>query len=175
MGIGADSGSDDKEAGAAIPVKIEIFHASNRGAPWLGGQVGAGRRDGGKRQIQIVCQSVGRPQGNYAQSCGAADHALQHVMYRAVAATGKDGVATLGDGVARLFWRIRLAASGLQRRLYSSLAQDVQCRFHVRQTAQVALPRQRVVKKHGLAHGLSSMDCRNIDQWKTNRRSDRKI
>ena len=97
--------------------------------------------------MQIVCQSVGRAQRNDAQSSIAADHALQNVMRRAVAATGKDGVATLGDGMARLLGRIRLAPRGLGGCLDSGLMQHGQGRFNVRQPPLAATARQRVVEE----------------------------
>ncbi len=115
-------------------------------------RVGAGCAHRGKRQPQIVGQGIGRAQRNDAQGGIAADHALQNVMRRAIASAGEDGVATFGDGLARLLGGFRLAARGLGGGLDSSLVQDGQCRLHVRQSPRMATARERVVEKNGLAH-----------------------
>ena len=73
-------------------------------------------------------------------------------MRSAIAAAGKDGVASLGDGMARLFGRVGLAPRGFGRCLDSGLAQHGQCRFHVRQPPRTAPARERVVEESGLAH-----------------------
>ena len=63
--------------------------------------------------MQVVGEGIGRPQRNDAKGGVAADHPLQNVVCGAVAATGEDGVAAFGNGLARLIASFSLSASRL--------------------------------------------------------------
>ena len=77
-------------------------------------------------------------------------------MRRTIASAGKDGVATFGNGMARLLGRICLSPRGFGGCLDSGLVQYGQCRPNVRQSPLTATARQRVVEERGFTHG---------DQW----------
>ena len=64
-------------------------------------------------------------------------------MRRTIASAGEDGVATLGNGVARLLGRICLSPGGLGNCLDSSLVQHSQGRFNVCQSPFTAAAGER--------------------------------
>jgi hypothetical protein len=88
----------------------------------------------------------------------ASHHALENVVRSAVASAGKDGVATLGNGVACLLGRVCLSPRGLGNRLDSSLVQHGRGRSNIRQSPLTATARERVVEERGFVHG-GQWDC----------------
>jgi len=153
MRIHSNPGSHGEESGAGIPFKIHIFHPAHRDAPGLGAQTGAGGRNRGERQTEIVSQSICRAHGNDAQCDATANQTLQDVVHRTIASAGKDRVTTCGDGTMRLPGCIRLAARRLDGGLNARLPQDRQCPLHQRQPSRTSPARQRVVQENSLAHG----------------------
>jgi hypothetical protein len=152
IGVGANTRGDDEVARDCRAIQASTFDLTQRSTQDLAIER---RLDGLLRlpwNAEIVCQGIRRAQGNDPQRHTAARHSLQDIVYRTVAAAGKDGVTTLGHCGAclgrRFCRRSRLACPYV----WHSAAQHFEHRRERCHALLLLLARRRVVQDQNLTH-----------------------
>ena len=111
MGVDANAGSDREVTRGALAVEIFILDAAERNATDVAFHRDFSGRTRTQRNSEIVCQGVCGAKGKNGQRDWRTGQSLNDIVNGAIAATGKNGIASGSHGTAGVIGRFLARAA----------------------------------------------------------------